>query len=628
MLVYDGIKSSFIEDVDLNQIADKIYEKYRVHFGNSSKAEINSWANSMQRMRGVLSDIEIPNDAGIAVEFNIPLTSKRIDFIISGRDNQNKDSVVIIELKQWEHCTAVENKDGIVNTKFSTGYHDTAHPSYQAFSYAKLIRDFNQAVQEENINIMPCAFLHNYELEDSDPICSDIYKEYIEEAPLFGRADVLRLRNYIKKYVKSGDNKEVLYRIEKGKLRPSKMLQDTLSSMLKGNKEFYMIDEQKVIFEEAKLLAKTANEEGKKQVLVVDGGPGTGKTVVAINLLVDLMNLGYTSLYVTKNAAPRNVFEEKLKGEYKSKYIKHLFKGSGSFVNSLPNEINCLIVDEAHRLRKKEMLSKGENQVKEIIEAAQFSIFFIDETQKVTAKDIGSKELIKKYADEFNADYHISYLASQFRCNGSDGYLAWLDNILDIRETANFDFDDLDYEYDFQVFDDPNDMFFAIKQKNFVNNKSRVVAGYCWEWISDGKNNTDVYDINIDEYNFHKSWNLGNTSTWAIDENSINEIGCIHTCQGLEFDYVGVIIGNDLRLENNEVITDFTMRADSDKSLDGLKTKAKKGDPIALKEVDKIIRNTYKTLMTRGMKGCYIYCTDKSLNQYFKDNLKQNNRHI
>ena len=267
MLVYDGIKSSFIEDVDLNVITDKIYEKYKSYFGRTGEAEINSWKNSMQHMRGVLSDVEIPNDAGVAIEFNIPLTSKRIDFIVSGRDEKQKDSVVIIELKQWEKCDAVTNKDGIVNTYVGKNYRDVTHPSYQALSYANLIKDFNQTVQDEDINIIPCAFLHNYYLKESDPICSDIYKEYIDQAPMFGHDDVLKLRSFIKKYVKSGDNKEVLYRIENGKLRPSKMLQDTLANMLKGNKEFYMIDEQKVIFEEAKRLAIEANKTGNKKVI-------------------------------------------------------------------------------------------------------------------------------------------------------------------------------------------------------------------------------------------------------------------------------------------------------------------------------------------------------------------------
>jgi DUF2075 family protein len=205
-------------------------------------------------------------------------------------------------------------------------------------------------------------------------------------------------------------------------------------------------------------------------------------------------------------------------------------------------------------------------------------------------------------------------LESQFRCNGSDGYLAWLDNMLDIRETANID---LDFDYDFRIFDDPNELRKAIVNKN-GNNKSRMVAGYCWDWVTKKKNDPSIFDINIDQYNFHMSWNLGNTETWAIDKDSIDQCGCIHTCQGLEFDYVGVIIGDDLRYENGKLITDPSKRAKTDRSMKGY-VKLSKTDPEgAHRKADEIIRNTYRTLMTRGMKGCYIYCTDKKLAEYIR----------
>ena len=188
------------------------------------------------------------------------------------------------------------------------------------------------------------------------------------------------------------------------------------------------------------------------------------------------------------------------------------------------------------------------------------------------------------------------------------------------RSTANYD---LDTKYDFKVFDDPNDLRRAIEEKNSKNNKSRLVAGYCWNWISEGKNKSYVFDITIPEYNFGMSWNLGNSNTWAIDKNSIDEIGCIHTCQGLEFDYVGVIIGNDLRYENGHIVTDYTKRASTDQSLKGIKKIEKdEGKDKAHEVSDPIIKNTYKTLMTRGMKGCYVYCIDKKLQNYFKGRLK------
>ncbi len=623
MLVYEGIKKSFIDDVNFGRIADKVYEKYQRFFGRTTESQRRSWEESLLRMCGVINDPEIPDNAGIAIEFNIPTTSKRIDFIISGRDNENKDSAVIIELKQWEHCNAIENKDGIVSTYVGGAVRDVTHPSYQVLSYANLIKDFNEDVRHKDIGIYPCAFLHNYHITESDPINSSLYEDYIKQAPMFGREDYEKLRDFIKKYILYGDDKEVLYEIENGRIRPSKRLQDSLASMLNGNREFTMIDEQKVIYEDAIVLAKNAVDNDAKQVLVVEGGPGTGKSVLAINLLVELTKKNFTCFYVTKNSAPRNVFRDKLKGNFRQSYIDNLFQGSGSFINKPSNDIDCLVVDEAHRLNEKSGLfsNLGENQVKEIINASHFSVFFIDEDQKVTMKDVGSIDLIEEFAAQLGANVKKVELESQFRCNGSDGYLAWLDNALDIRQTANFDFED--FNYDFRVFDDPNEMREAIKQKNAKNNKSRIVAGYCWNWISEGKNSDGVKDIEIPEYNFRMSWNLGNTSTWAIDPDSIEQAGCIHTCQGLEFDYVGVIIGDDLRYENGHVITDYTKRAKTDKSLFGIQ-KLYNNDPYeALDMSGRIIKNTYRTLMTRGMKGCYIYCTDKNLANYFKEILKR-----
>ena len=183
---------------------------------------------------------------------------------------------------------------------------------------------------------------------------------------------------------------------------------------------------------------------------------------------------------------------------------------------------------------------------------------------------------------------------------------------------AIYDLEDIDY--DFRVFDDPNDLYKEIKERNKVNNKSRLVAGYCWNWQKNGQNNSDVHDITIGDFSI--SWNLKDSEAYAIEENSINEAGCIHTVQGLEFDYVGVIIGEDLRYENGKVITDFTKRAASDKSISGIK-KMVQENPLKAKAIgDEIIRNTYRTLMTRGMKGCYIYCVDKRLNEYFKKTIK------
>lgn len=617
MLVYEGNKHDFCIDVDNNQIANKILEKFKEKFHHgTSESEINSWANSMGRMRGVLADEEIPNNAGVAIEFNIPHTSNRIDFLLSGLDKDDKNSIIIVELKQWKHVKHV-NKDGIVSTYTGHSDREVVHPSYQAWSYSTLIESFNQDVYDKEVGLHPCAFLHNYDIKESDPINDESYKDYIDKAPMFGKDDVAKLRDFIKKYVSKGDNGKGLYIIENGKIKPSKALQDCFSSLIKGNKEFVLIDNQKKIYEQALETGVYAYNHNKKHVMIVEGGPGTGKSVLAINLLKQFLNNNLNAFYISKNNAPRNIYLSKLtKGDKVSK-IKPLFKGSGCFYESQSNEFDVLIVDEAHRLNEKSgLFYKGENQIKEIINASMFSIFFIDENQRVTLKDIGSVEEIKKYAQMYDAIISHEKLESQFRCDGSDGYLAWLDNVLKIRDTANFE---LENDYDFQIFDDPNTLRQAIIEKNKINNKSRIVAGYCWDWITEGKNKSDIHDITIPEHNFEISWNLGNTGTWAIDKESVNEAGCIHTCQGLEFDYVGVIIGDDLRFENGKLITDYTKRAKTDKSISGIVNYAKNnGADAAQKLTEPIIKNTYKTLMTRGMKGCYIYCTNKNLREYLK----------
>ncbi|HEY4602292.1 MAG TPA: DUF2075 domain-containing protein [Cerasibacillus sp.] len=623
MLVYESTKQEFLQDVFNDELTNNIINNFNEKIGSVNEAEVRSWDNSMQFMFRVLMDPEIPKDSGVAIEFRIPYSSKRVDFLITGKSKESNESVVIVELKQWEKVEKIEGKEAIVKTPMRYGMVETTHPSYQAWSYASLIKDYNETVQQEDIELYPCAYLHNYIIRnEGDPLTDNIYNYYIEEAPIFAKGDAAKLRYFIKKYIKYGDKKETLYKIEKGKIRPSKSLQDSLNSMLRGNQEFIMIDEQKVVYEKALQLANDAQRTNTKQVLVVEGGPGTGKSVLAINLLVELTNRGMVAQYVTKNAAPRHIYANKLKGDFRKSHIDNLFKGSGSYVNAPKDEFDVLIVDEAHRLNEKSGMFQnlGENQVKELINTAKTTIFFIDEHQRVTIKDIGSIDLIEKYAQELEGQLYKTELVSQFRCNGSDGYLAWIDDVLQIRETANMNF--IGKDYDFRVYDNPNILLNDIKELNKINNKSRVVAGYCWNWNKDTRMQSDVPDIVIPEYNFGISWNLGNTETWAIDENSVNEAGVIHTCQGLEFDYVGVIIGDDLIYQEGRVQTDYTKRAKTDRSLFGIKKMMKEKPEEATKLADDIIRNTYRTLLTRGQKGCFVFCTNKPLADYLRERIK------
>jgi DUF2075 family protein len=615
MLVYTSDKAGFINDVRYNEIDDKILAAFRRNLGKSTgESEIASWRSSMMYMSNILQDDGIPTDAGISIEYNLPRTNKRVDFIITGRDVSGRNNAIIVELKQWSEAKAT-GKDGVVSTFLGKGERETPHPSYQAWVYAALLEDFNEAVLNERIGLKPCAYLHNCTSEDV--INSPFFSEYTSRAPAFLKKDARKLAEFIKSHVQHGDEKNIMYLIDNGKIRPSKNLADKLDSLLRGNREFLMVDDQKIVFETALDLAEKSTAR-EKHVLIVEGGPGTGKSVVAVNLLVELSKRRLLAQYVTKNAAPRDVYASKLSGSYTKNHINNLFRGSGSYTESKENEFDALVVDEAHRLNEKSGMfqNMGENQIKELIAASKFSVFFIDEDQRVTLKDIGEKGGIRKWAKGMGATVHEMELLSQFRCNGSDGYLAWVDNALQIRETANESLQDIDY--DFRVFDSPNELREAIFEKNKLRNSARMVAGYCWDWVSKG--NKTLKDIVIDEHGFEMQWNLASDGNlWIMKPESVSEIGCIHTCQGLELDHIGVIIGPDFLVRNGIVTTDAKKRAKTDASIKGYKSLLKENPDLARSKADAIIKNTYRTLMTRGIKGCFIYCTDPETNQYFKE---------
>ncbi len=619
MLIYEGTKEGFLNDVGAGLLVGKLEENlYARMKRRSGEAEIRSWKNSLTHMYVILNDPGIPDDSGIAIEYNIPQTSKRVDFLISGYDKNGNGNVVIIELKQWDKISAVQGEDGLVSTYTGGAFRQVVHPSYQAWSYSRMIYDYNQSVQDGDIQLFPCAYLHNYDRQEKDPLDEEQYETYLDDAPAFTAGQTLDLKDFIKKRVVKGDNEALLYSIDHGRIKPSKSLQDCIAQMVQGNPEFVLLDEQKVIYEDILKASRQSFEDSKKRVIIVRGGPGTGKTVVAVNLLSQLTQDGQFCQYVSKNSAPRNVYLKKLKGKVRKSSVDNMFKGSGNYVDAGENAVDTVLADEAHRLNKKSGMyhNGGENQIKEIIHAAKCSVFFIDEEQRVTLNDIGSVEEIEKWAKKNEAEVSILELTSQFRCNGSDGYLSWIDNVLEIRETANWDLEKIDF--DFRVMDSPQDLYELILQKNEEsNNRARLLAGYCWEWPKEGKSDPEYHDIKIGD--FEISWNLYNRKTYAIDEDSVYEAGCIHTVQGLEFDYAGVIIGDDLRYENGKIVTDPGKRAHSDRSLSGIGKMRKEDPDKARQAADEIIKNTYRTLMTRGMKGCYVYCTDQNLAEHLRE---------
>jgi uncharacterized protein len=615
MLAYLATKDQFL--LDAPSIEDKVRDEVKRKLGhNVGDSEYASWRNSLgNAMYHAMNTSEIPGDAGVAIEYRVNGRAFRIDFMLTGKNPAGEESLVIIELKQW---TDIEYSDLTehVRTFLGGGLRDTPHPSYQAWSYLSHLKMYNEYIYNSGVSVNACAYLHN--CDDSTVLNSSRYEEKLKEVPVFIKGERDQLRSMVTANISEGTGTDLLERIDAAVIRPSQQLADSVGSMLKGHEEFVLLDEQKTVLEK---IVNAANESlsEQKKVIIVKGGPGTGKSVVALNALARLTGQRMNARYVTPNAAPRAVFEARLKSSFKGGQIRELFTGSGSFTGLEENEFDALIVDEAHRLKLRTQYSKGgDNQIREVIHASKISVFFIDEAQKVTWKDIGEISEIEKFAKKLSAEVVHLELSSQFRCSGSDDYMAWLDETLGVGPGSTHYFSP--DKFDFQIFDNPLEMHNKIKEKNQVNNKSRVVAGYCWDWISQKR--PDLKDITIDHFGYKATWNLtSDGSEWIISPKSVEEVGCIHTCQGLEVDYVGVIVGRDLVAIDGVLKTDPSARAKTDASLKGYKKELKE-DPISAElKADELIRNTYRTLMSRGMKGCYVYFVDEATADYFKSKL-------
>lgn len=617
MIVYSANKQLFVQDVKSGVIATKILNLIREKGLNAGQErEFASWHNSMKFMRDIVDDSEIDDEVQIAIEYNIPQTSKRVDFIIIGADAKDRENIVIVELKQWSKAEVVDDDMHFsVRTYVANDNRIVCHPSYQAYSYSRFLVNYSQTIHERNIHMIPCAYLHNYLPTYKTALSADIYEEWFTAAPFFIMDEVQQFSDFVKKHItKRSSHGDLLYLIENGRIRPTKSLQDALATMVRGTPVFDLLDEQAVCFDMCIRTMLQCLKDQKKRTILVQGGPGTGKSVLAVNLLMQFITSACNAAYVTKNSAPRQAFLSILsrnKAENIAE-ISQLFRSPFGLSQLPANSYDCLIVDEAHRLVKKMYGDwNGENQVKECINASLLSVFLLDEDQAVTTKDIGSAAEICKWCEELGSTIIMreeTKLVSQFRCNGSDAYIQFIDNLLQRgEETVGVSLSELNY--DFRIFDDPAQMRDELREKNGVDNKARMVAGYCYDWnVRHHRGNVDIELPG----GFQAKWNLENDKIWAINPRSFEEVGCIHTAQGLEFDYVGVLIGKDLTYDKStgRVITDKAAisRDDNTSGIRGATDE----------EARRLILNTYKTLLTRGQKGCFVYCEDEALRAYFK----------
>jgi DUF2075 family protein len=466
------------------------------------------------------------------------------------------------------------------------------------------------------IALCACSYLHNYTPVKDDPILAPKFEPLIKEYPLFMADDVDRLSHHLRERLGRGDGMHALHRIQESRYRPSKKLLDHVGKLLSGRTEYVLLDEQLVAFQRVLAETRAGHIDRRKAAILIRGGPGTGKSVIALNLLAELSRLGLNTHYVTGSRAFTNTLR-KIVGARAASQIKFF----NSYITADYHAVDVMICDEAHRIREtsndrftRNAKRSKKAQVDELFHAAKVAVFFIDDRQIVRPGEIGSTKIILDAADRNNCRVFDYKLEAQFRCSGSDGFINWVNNTLEIERTANVLWNVGD-RFDFQIVSNPEELDRKIREKHDSGNTARLAAGFCWPWSKPNHDGTLVSDVEVGA--FRRPWNakaytgrlapnIPQSNLWAYDPRGIDQVGCIYTAQGFEFDYVGVIFGRDLVYRHDDGWT-----GDPGASFDGpvKRSKDKFGD---------LVKNTYRVLLTRGLKGCYVYFVDKETELFFR----------
>ncbi len=619
MRLYEGTINEFNKDVVNNKIADILSESFKGHYQKSAnKSEYTSWNNSLRVLKDVLETSGLKKNK-IVIEYELPYSEKRIDVIVFGKDDNGNDSVVVMELKQWsnENVFDCENEGNVV-VDFGKFKKEHPHPCLQVEGYYFYLKDFMTLFDESSkVSLSACAYCHNYKKGKDEVLYEPKFKEALGNYPLYSKEDVSLLGKYLKRKLSDSDGLEVFGRFIRSPLKPSRRLLDHTKDMINKQQIFNLIDEQITAYNTIMHKAKNLSNSKEKSVIIVKGGPGTGKSVIALEVMGELLRKGKMVYHATGSSAFTNTLRKIL-----GQRAGHLFKFFNSFMAHKENSIEVLICDEAHRIRKTSenmytprTARTGEPQIEELLKAAKLSIFFIDEHQVVRPNEIGSVQLIRDASAKLGVSGSNIFeyeLTTQFRCGGSEQYLQWLEDALGIVESEKKTLTKED-KIEFSIVDSPNELKNILDLKNKEKkNSARIVAGFCWPWSAPKKDGTLTNDVKIGD--FEMPWEQKDQFwKWATDDSGMGQVGTVYTAQGFEFDYIGVIFGNDIVWDRNKK----EWVAQPQNSEDVALTRGNE-------KLAQHLKNIYRILLSRAHKGIYVYFMDKDTKEYFKNRIKSN----
>jgi uncharacterized protein len=616
MILYQNTIEQFNEDVMQNRIADRASEEYQTYYKRRPiSSEYRSWAISLAILNNSFHYAGL-KDNHIIVEYELPFASRRIDVLLFGRDQEEKENIVLLELKQWSNDNVKDSDtEGNVRVNYKGSWTEHPHPALQVQGYYFGLKDFVKIFEEKNSpNLSASTYAHNYSKQKDALLLSPKFSGLVKTFPIFSKEEAVELGRYLRERLQNGKGQMVYERFARSPIGPSKKLLDHTSEMINKQQIFNLIDDQIVAYNSIKHKAKQLTKKERKSIVIVKGGPGTGKSVIALEVMGELLRQGKKVVHATGSSAFTNTLR-KIVGVR----AKNLFKFFNSFVETEPNSFDVLICDEAHRIRESSInryTPRSQRtklpQIDELLRIANLNIFFIDEHQIVRPNEVGSVAMIKEAATRSGidkSDIAEFELQTQFRCSGSDAYLQWLDHVLEIRDTEITEFD---AKMEFRIFDNPSNMMDEIRKRNKEkSNSARIAAGFCWPWSKPNSDGSLVNDVKIET--FEMPWeNKDQFWQWATDDSGMEQVGTVYTAQGMEFDYIAVIFGNDLiyDLEQNK------WKALPENSYD---TQVKRNNPALVDH----LKNVYRVLMSRAHKGVYVYFKDKDTKKYFRNHLPE-----
>lgn len=613
MELYSGSSAEFAALVYENRLTDILEHAFLEYFGRKpGHPEVNSWNNSLAAMRVIITERNLL-DHGISLEYSLPLSSRRLDCLITGLDMEEVPQAVIVELKQWD---AVEPSDleECVTTFVAGVKRDVLHPSVQVGRYGQYLEDNVSAFSNGSVGLSSCAYLHNKNARDGGELFSDRHEAALRSSPLFCGDQKGAFGDFLEERLGRGHGQTILRQVKESPIRPARQLMHHVGELIKNQKTYVLLDEQQVVFQSVLHQAAESARTGRKTVLIAKGGPGTGKSVIALSLMGALLSREYHARHATGSKAFTKNIRRLVRGRG-----AELFGYFNSFSSTKANAVDVLILDESHRIRKTSAnrfmrveARPTKPQVDELIQAAKVSAFFLDDLQTVRPGEEGSVSLIEAAAKRNGARVIAYDLEAQFRCSGSEAYINWIDDVLGIRSTANPMWDD-DDAFEVRIVESPTALRDLIRQRAAEGFSARLTAGFCWPWSDPRPDGTLVNDVTVGDLSM--PWNAKDergrivgvppAHLWVSDPRGIDQVGCVYTAQGFEYDYAGVIFGLDLRYDPERQ----TWVGDPRHSFDTVVKRAK-DDFVSL------VKHTYRVLLTRGMKGCYVHFLDGATQDY------------